>query len=144
MINYVSDVNGDIFNIDLDISNAFSNGINASLQLSNMGSQRSNLIRDSGVLGGEFFLLVFDFFCELFLNFDGCLINLRTRVDTFFSLFFKFFRKLVLDIFNLFVDVRDLFLNVRSFLSDNRFSDLLIFDLLLDKFDSLFSFLRDS
>lgn len=144
MRNNVSDERSDVFNLVLNNNDLFCDSVNISVQLIDMSSQRRNFVRDGSVLGGEFFFLVLDFRSELFINLDGGLINLGTGVNTFLSLFFEFLGQLVLNIFNLLVDVGDLLLNVGSFSCDDCVSDLFSLNLLIDELDSLLSFLGDS
>jgi hypothetical protein len=69
---------------------------------------------------------------------------LSTDVFLLFSLLFDFLGEFVLNVFNLFVDVGDLLLNVGGLSGDDGFSDLLSLDLLVDESDSLLSLLGDS
>lgn len=109
-----------------------------------MASMSVDLIRDSSILGDEFFFFVLDFRSEFLINFDRSLINRTTRINAFLSFFLKFVGKLVFNIFDLSVDIGDLLVDIGSFRGDDGISDLLRLNLLLDDIDSLISFLGDS
>lgn len=133
-----------VLNLRLDDSDVFGDSLDVRLQLFGMFSQRFDLGGDVGLLGGEIFLLVLDLFGDLFFDSDGSLINFFTGIDTLVSLTLEFFGELILNIFNLVVDVGDLLLNMSSLCGNDVFSDSLGLNLLLNEGDSLISLFGDS
>jgi hypothetical protein len=136
--------NSDVLNLVLDDTNVLGDSLDVGLQLFGFLGQRFNLGSDVLFLAGEFFLLVLDHLGEFLLNFDGSLINFLTGINTLVSLTLEFLSKLILNIFNLMVNVGDLLLNLSGLLSDDVLGDSLCLNLLLNKRNSLISLLSDS